>query len=62
MSGHGRPAYMVLYAALIIFFAFFYTAIVFNPAGDGRQPEEARRLRARHPARASARPTSSITC
>src|ERR671913_545023 len=28
---HGRPAYMFLYAALIIFFAFFYTAIVFNP-------------------------------
>ncbi|GGG27024.1 protein translocase subunit SecY [Chelatococcus composti] len=30
--GHGRPLYMVLYVALIIFFAFFYTAIVFNPA------------------------------
>ena len=29
--GHGRPAYMLLYAALIVFFAFFYTAIVFNP-------------------------------
>jgi preprotein translocase subunit SecY len=29
--GHGRPLYMVAYAALIIFFAFFYTAIVFNP-------------------------------
>ncbi|MEJ1161220.1 preprotein translocase subunit SecY [Prosthecomicrobium sp. N25] len=29
--GHGQPAYMVLYAALIIFFCFFYTAIVFNP-------------------------------
>jgi preprotein translocase subunit SecY len=29
--GHGRPAYMVLYVALIVFFAFFYTAIVFNP-------------------------------
>ena len=29
--GHGRPLYMVLYAALIIFFSFFYTAIVFNP-------------------------------
>ncbi len=29
--GHGRPAYMFLYAALIVFFAFFYTAIVFNP-------------------------------
>ncbi|HET6377749.1 MAG TPA: preprotein translocase subunit SecY [Methylocella sp.] len=30
--GHGRPLYMIAYAALIIFFAFFYTAIVFNPA------------------------------
>ena len=29
--GHGRPLYMLLYAALIIFFAFFYTAVVFNP-------------------------------
>jgi preprotein translocase subunit SecY len=29
--GHGRPLYMLLYAGLIIFFAFFYTAIVFNP-------------------------------
>jgi preprotein translocase subunit SecY len=28
---HGQPAYMALYGALIIFFAFFYTAIVFNP-------------------------------
>src|SRR5882724_3723175 len=27
---HGRPAYMVLYVALIVFFCFFYTAIVFN--------------------------------
>lgn len=29
--GHGRPLFMLCYAALIIFFAFFYTAIVFNP-------------------------------
>jgi preprotein translocase subunit SecY len=29
--GHGQPAYMALYAAMIGFFAFFYTAIVFNP-------------------------------
>jgi preprotein translocase subunit SecY len=29
--GHGRPLYMVLYVAMIVFFAFFYTAIVFNP-------------------------------
>lgn len=28
---HGQPLYMALYAALIIFFAFFYTAVVFNP-------------------------------
>ncbi|WP_068314042.1 preprotein translocase subunit SecY [Polycladidibacter hongkongensis] len=30
--GHGQPGYMVMYAALIIFFCFFYTAIVFNPS------------------------------
>lgn len=28
---HGNPVYMMLFVALIIFFAFFYTAIVFNP-------------------------------
>jgi preprotein translocase subunit SecY len=28
---HGQPLYMVLYGALIVFFAYFYTAIVFNP-------------------------------
>ncbi len=28
---HGEPTYMFLYGALIVFFAFFYTAIVFNP-------------------------------
>lgn len=30
--GHGRPVFMILYSLLIIFFAFFYTALVFNPA------------------------------
>ncbi len=29
--GHGTPLFMASYAALIIFFSFFYTAIVFNP-------------------------------
>src|SRR5438128_5295443 len=29
--GHGRPLFLILYVALIVFFAFFYTAIVFNP-------------------------------
>jgi preprotein translocase subunit SecY len=28
---HGQPLYMFIYGALIIFFCFFYTAIVFNP-------------------------------
>ena len=28
---HGEPLYMVLYALGIIFFCFFYTAVVFNP-------------------------------
>jgi len=32
LFGHGQPLYMVTYAGLIAFFAFFYTAIVFNPA------------------------------
>ena len=30
--GHGQPLYMATYVGLIVFFAFFYTAIVFNPA------------------------------
>jgi preprotein translocase subunit SecY len=31
LLGHGRPLFMFLYVGLIVFFAFFYTAIVFNP-------------------------------
>jgi preprotein translocase subunit SecY len=31
MIGHGQPLYMALYAGMIIFFAFFYTAVVFSP-------------------------------
>ncbi|MDA9613881.1 preprotein translocase subunit SecY [Pelagibacterales bacterium] len=31
LLGRGQPLYMVLYASAIIFFAFFYTSIVFNP-------------------------------
>jgi preprotein translocase subunit SecY len=29
--GHGRPLFLLLYIGLIVFFAFFYTAVVFNP-------------------------------
>ncbi|GAA2821747.1 protein translocase subunit secY/sec61 alpha [Aminobacter aminovorans] len=35
--GHGQPLYMLLYAAMIVFFAFFYTAIVFNPKDTADQ-------------------------
>ena len=28
---HGQPVYMLLYGAMIVFFTFFYTAVVFNP-------------------------------
>jgi preprotein translocase subunit SecY len=29
--GRGQPLYLLVYVALIVFFAFFYTSIVFNP-------------------------------
>ena len=29
--GHGQPLYLFLYSLLIVFFSFFYTAVVFNP-------------------------------
>ncbi|TQV83736.1 preprotein translocase subunit SecY [Denitrobaculum tricleocarpae] len=29
--GRGSPGYLLIFSALIIFFAFFYTSIVFNP-------------------------------
>jgi preprotein translocase subunit SecY len=29
--GRGQPSYLLLYATCIAFFAFFYTAVVFNP-------------------------------
>jgi preprotein translocase subunit SecY len=28
---HGQPLFMLLYAGMIIFFSYFYTAVVFNP-------------------------------
>ena len=32
LLGRGQPLYLIIYASLIAFFAFFYTAVVFNPA------------------------------
>jgi preprotein translocase subunit SecY len=31
MLGLGQPLHVILYVAMIVFFAFFYTAVVFNP-------------------------------
>ena len=31
LLGRGQPLYLAIYIGLIVFFAFFYTAIVFNP-------------------------------
>jgi len=30
IMGRGQPVYLLIYSALIVFFAFFYTAVVFN--------------------------------
>ncbi len=29
--GRGQPVYLILYVSFVVFFAFFYTAVVFNP-------------------------------
>ncbi|GAA5110630.1 preprotein translocase subunit SecY [Bartonella jaculi] len=34
---HGQPLYMIVYALLMAFFCFFYTAIVFNPSDTADQ-------------------------
>ena len=31
LLGRGQPLYLLIYIGMIVFFAFFYTAIVFNP-------------------------------
>src|SRR3546814_16816807 len=40
LLGHGQPLYIVIYIALIVFFAFFYTAIVFNPQATPEHPRK----------------------
>ena len=59
-----RPAAAtsLLYVALIVFFAFFYTAIVFNPKETADNLQQVRRLPARHPPGRARRPSTSTTC
>ena len=46
----GQPIYIALFGGLVMFFCFFYTAIVFQFKGDGRQPEEVGSVHSRHTA------------
>ena len=41
--------YMIVLASMIVFFAYFYTAIQFDPVEAGRQPAQAGRVHPRHP-------------
>ena len=59
---HGQPLYMALYMALIIFFAFFYTAVVFNPEETADNLKKYGGFVPGHPARASTPPTISTGC
>jgi preprotein translocase subunit SecY len=37
LLGNGQPLHMLFYGSLIVFFAFFYTAVVFNPKDTAEQ-------------------------
>jgi len=37
LLGNGQPLHMFFYGAMIVFFAFFYTAVVFNPKDTADQ-------------------------
>ena len=38
LLGRGQPIYLFIYGALIVFFAFFYTSVVFNPVETADNP------------------------
>ena len=50
LLGHGRPLFLILYIALIVFFAFFYTAVVFNPTETADNLKKHGGLHSGHPA------------
>ena len=47
--GYGQPLHLVLYAALIIFFCFFYTALVFNARETADNLKKSGAFIPRHP-------------
>ncbi len=47
---------------MIIFFSYFYTAVVFNPEETADNLKKIRRLHPRHPPRQRTRPSISTWC
>ena len=48
--GYNSYFYILAYTSLIFFFAFFWTALMFQPTRDGEQPERGRQLYSGDPA------------
>ena len=51
VAGCGMPLYNLLFMSLIIFFAYFYTSIIFNPNDVAENMRKYGRLHSGHPAR-----------
>ena len=47
----GQPIYVMMYAAMIVFFCFFYTALVFNPKETAENLKKERRIHSRYSTR-----------
>ena len=60
--GYGQPLHLVLYAALIIFFCFFYTALVFNARDTADNLKKSGAFIPRHPPGPADRPSTSTRC
>ena len=50
LLGRGQPLYLLLYIGGIVFFAFFYTALVFNPQETADNLKKVWRVHSGHPA------------
>ena len=48
--GRGQPLHLLLYGGLIVFFCFFYTALVFDSKDTAENLKKSGRLRAGYPA------------
>ena len=60
--GYGQPLHLVVYALLIIFFCFFYTALVFNARDTADNLKKSGAFIPRHPPGPADRPSTSTRC